>query len=75
MHVIVYISILLSLLSYPAQEEDKWRRLYTFDDATVEVSTSNIRFGTDFTGRVRFRLTLSKSGPLLGNEKSNTSVS
>jgi Surface-adhesin protein E len=66
MQVTTCILFLLSLLPFTTQEKDEWQRLYTFEDSTVDVSTSNIWFGTDFTGRIRFLLTLSKPEPVPG---------
>jgi hypothetical protein len=47
----------LPLLFYSPQEKTKWRRLYTYEDSTVEVDASNISFalispdGSDFALR------------------------
>ncbi|HEY7546513.1 MAG TPA: surface-adhesin E family protein [Blastocatellia bacterium] len=58
--------LLLPVLQYFPQEEDKWKRLYTYEDSAVDIETSNIIFSSDFTGRVRFRITLSKPQTLGG---------
>ncbi|HJP95849.1 MAG TPA: surface-adhesin E family protein [Candidatus Saccharimonadales bacterium] len=70
----VMLLILLPLQTYSAQEKDQWQRLYTFDSATVDISTTNIWFGSDFTGRVRFRLRLSKPEPVSMKAKAKYQV-
>ena len=66
MQVTICILFLSLALPLTAQERDEWQRLYTFEDSAADVSTTNIWFGTDFTGRIRFRLTLSKPEPVPG---------
>jgi predicted fused transcriptional regulator/phosphomethylpyrimidine kinase len=60
MQLTACLLFLLPLLPSPAQENEKWQRLYTWETSAVDINTSNIVFGTDFTGRVRIRFTLSK---------------
>jgi hypothetical protein len=60
MQALAFILFMLPVQNDSNLEKDQWQRLYTFDASTVDISTTNIWFGTDFTGRVRFRLTLSK---------------
>ena len=67
MKLIACILFLLPLTTYITQEPDEWQRIYTLEDSTVDVSNSNIVFGTDFTGRIRFRITLSKPEPVSKN--------
>jgi hypothetical protein len=74
MQTIACLLCLLPLQTYAVQEEDKWQRLYSFDTATVDISTTNIWFGSDFTGRVRFRLMLSKPERVSGNGKATYQV-
>lgn len=64
MQLAACILFLLPLTTYTPQEPDEWQRIYTLEDSAVDVSNSNIVFGTDFTGRVRFRITLSKPEPV-----------
>lgn len=51
-----------------AQEKDRWQRISTFEDSTVDLDTSNVTFGTDFTGRVSFRISLSKPETVPGRK-------
>jgi hypothetical protein len=60
MQTVACLLFLLPLQIPSPQEDDHWQRLYGFDTATVDISTTNIWFGSGFTGRVRFRLTLAK---------------
>jgi hypothetical protein len=75
MQAIAILLFLLPAQSYSAQEKDQWQRLYTFDASTVDISTTNIWFGSNFTGRVRFRLTLSKPEPVRARSKVTYQVS
>lgn len=67
-------TLLLLLLSYSPQEKIKWQRLYTYEDSAVDVDSSHIGFGNDFTGRVTFRFVFSKSQQLAGGKLTYTSV-
>ena len=53
------LSLMLSALA-GSQEDEKWRRIYTFEDAALEMNVSKVSFGTGKIGRVRFRTVLSK---------------
>jgi hypothetical protein len=55
--------ILLYLLSVclAAQEKARWQRLYTYDEAAVELDAANVTFASNFTGRVRIRFAYTKS--------------
>jgi hypothetical protein len=74
MRIIIFILCACLLVSYPmrlvAQEKDKWKRVYTFDDAKVEISTSNVTLVPGEIGRVRFRWTLDR--PANVSEKPDT---
>ncbi len=67
MQLTACILFFLPLMFYTPQEKDEWQRLYTLEDSTIDVSNSNIVFGTDFTGRIKFRITLSKPQPISKN--------
>lgn len=59
------------LLTGPAvlaavQEKDKWRRVYTFEDSTVEINTRKVIFSTGSSGRVLFRTLWSKAQKVRG---------
>ena len=62
------------LVSLPAlliaQEKDKWKRIYTFEDAKVEMNVSNVTFGLGEDARVHFRWTLAE--PANVTQKSGT---
>jgi hypothetical protein len=47
-----------------ARQKSKWVRVYTFDDAVVEMEEINLSFGN--FGRVRFRTVFNKPRPLPG---------
>jgi hypothetical protein len=47
-----------------AQGKDKWRRIYTYDDSTIEMNMSRVTFGLGDDGRVIFRTVWSKPGVL-----------
>ena len=74
MQPLACLLFLLPLQIPSPQEDDHWQRLYCFDNSTVDISTTNIWFGSDFTGRVRFRLTLSKPQRVSGKTKSTYQV-
>jgi hypothetical protein len=65
------VALVLMLLSFSthAQEQERWQRVATFEDTTVDLDTTNVVFGPDFTGRVRLRFTFSKPQPIPGNTK------
>jgi hypothetical protein len=43
-----------------AQEKEQWRRVYTMEDAFVDINTAKVTFGERNIGRVRFRWVLAK---------------
>ena len=47
-----------------AQVKEKWQRIATYEDSTVDLNVANVIFSTAFSGRLRFRITLSKAIPL-----------
>ena len=47
-----------------AQQKSKWVRVYTFDDAVIEMEEIQLSFGN--FGRVRFRTVFNKPRPLPG---------
>jgi hypothetical protein len=47
-----------------AQPKSKWVRVYTFDDAVIEMEEIQLSFGN--FGRIRFRTVFKKSRPLPG---------
>ncbi|MBV8859076.1 MAG: hypothetical protein JOZ02_19245 [Acidobacteria bacterium] len=59
--------LLLALALVPtaaARQKSKWVRVYTFDDAVIEMEEINLSFGN--FGRVRFRTVFDKPRPLPG---------
>ncbi|CAN5167084.1 hypothetical protein BH18ACI2_BH18ACI2_01380 [soil metagenome] len=52
--------------SLMAQEKDRWRRVDTLEDASIDMNTSRVTFGEGRIGRVRFRMILLKPEPLRG---------
>ena len=63
--IIVLFSLVL-FSSASAQEKEKWQRLYTFDTSVIDIDAANVVFTTKATGRVRFRISLSKSATVAG---------
>jgi hypothetical protein len=60
-------ALLLTLLlagTLAAQQKSKWLRVYTYDDAVIEMEEINLSFGN--FGRVRFRTVFDESRPLPG---------
>ena len=60
-------AFLLSLLlasTAAAQQKSKWVRVYTYDDAVIEMEEIKLSFGN--FGRVRFRTVFRKPRPLPG---------
>lgn len=65
MRIIASTLLLFLLLSASAaQEKERWQRIQMYDDVLVEVDAANVVFGSDFTGRVKFRFSYLKSQPL-----------
>ena len=58
------IFLLLNLTSLPAQEKEKWERVYTLDDATIAMNTTTVTFDEDGLGSVRFRWNWSRPQPV-----------
>lgn len=59
------VAFLLLLMAGPlaaAQEKSKWQRVYTYEDAVIEMEVINLSFGN--FGRVRFRTVYEKSKSL-----------
>jgi hypothetical protein len=56
--------LLLLACSLAAQDKSRWRRVYTFEDAVVEMEEIKLSFGN--YGRVRFRTVYDKPEPLRG---------
>lgn len=69
MRIITCALLLLVCISdAEAQEKDEWKRLTAFDSATLDINVSQVTFGTDYTGRVIFRISLSKAETVPGNK-------
>jgi hypothetical protein len=67
MKPIACVSLLLVLLpTARAQEKEKWERVQVFEDSLIEIDKANVVFGSEFTGRVRFRISSDKSQPFPG---------
>jgi hypothetical protein len=64
----------LLCFSTPAQEKEQWQRVATFEDTTVDVDTTTVVFGSQFTGRVRLRFRSSKVQPVPGNTEAKSRV-
>lgn len=59
------VFLLFFLLSASqAQEKEKWQHVQILEESIIDLDVSNVTFGTDFTGRVRFRISLDKSHPV-----------
>ena len=56
--------LLILMSSVSAQEKVHWQRFATFADYTADLDTSQVTFSTAFSGRVRFRISLSKPEPI-----------
>ena len=59
MRVLVCI-LLMVRIPILAQEKDKWRRVYTGEDAVIDMKVTQVTFEIGSSGRVRFRTILSK---------------
>jgi len=55
--------LFVSVSDASAQEKEQWKRLYTTEEAVVEMDVNNVVFSSDFTGRVWFRLSYAKGQP------------
>lgn len=61
MRIILSALLLLWLSIFvAAQEKEQWRRVYTLDDATIEMNAAQVTYGERKIGRVTFRWTWSK---------------
>ena len=62
MRLIIIFCCAYLMVSLPAralaQEKDKWKRVYTFEDAKVEMNESKVVLGAEESARVQFRWTL-----------------
>jgi hypothetical protein len=65
MRIMACFLLLLTAGSLAAQEKSRWRRVYTFDDAVVEMEEIKLSFGN--FGRVRFRTVFDESRELRGS--------
>jgi hypothetical protein len=43
-----------------AQEKEQWQHIYTYEKSSVEADAANVVFGSDFTGRVKFRFSFTE---------------
>lgn len=64
MRIVACLVLLLALAAQQTQKSNKWVRVYTFDDAVVEMEEVAFTFG-EF-GRVRFRTVFDKPQPMRG---------
>ena len=64
MRIMACALLLLAAGSLAAQEQSRWRRVYTYDDAFIEMEEIKLSFGN--FGRVRFRTVFRKPRPLPG---------
>ena len=64
MRIGAFLLSLLLALTAAAQQRGKWVRVYTYDDAVIEMEEINLSFGN--FGRVRFRTVFKKPRPLRG---------
>ena len=64
MRIRVFLLIFAVAGTLAAQQKSKWVRVYTFDDAIIEMEEINLSFGN--FGRVRFRTVFDEPRPLRG---------
>ena len=64
MRIGAFILTLLLAPAAAAQQKSKWVRVYTFDDAVIEMEEIQLSFGN--FGRVRFRTVYDRPRPLPG---------
>ena len=64
MRIMAFLLTLLLAGAAAAQQKSKWVRVYTFDDAVIEMEEIQLSFGN--FGRVRFRTVFRKPRPLPG---------
>ena len=65
MRIMACFLVLLTAGALAAQEKSRWRRVYTYDDAVVEMEEIKLSFGN--FGRVRFRTVFDESRELRGS--------
>jgi len=65
MRVLACVLVLAAAVSAAAQGKSAWRRVYTYDDAVIEMEEIKLSFG-DF-GRVRFRTVYARPEELRGS--------
>ena len=61
---VLLLTLALAFVTAAAQRKSKWVRVYTYDDAVIEMEEINLSFGN--FGRVRFRTVFNRSRPLPG---------
>src|ERR1041384_7984797 len=64
MRIVACLVLLLALAAQQAQKGNKWVRVYTYEDAVVEMEEVAFTFGA--FGRVRFRTVFDKPQPMRG---------
>ncbi len=64
MRIGTFLLTLLLALTAAAQRKSKWVRVYTYDDAIIEMEEIQLSFGN--FGRVRFRTVFDKPRPMPG---------
>ena len=64
MRIMACVLLLLTAGALAAQEQSRWRRVYTYDDAFIEMEEIKLSFGN--FGRVRFRTVFDKPQALRG---------
>jgi hypothetical protein len=60
------MTIALPLLFVAAQEKDKWKRVYTYDDSVVELNKTKLEQVDERAARADFRTVYSDQQPLRG---------
>jgi hypothetical protein len=71
-HVLLPLLLLVALV--PAQEKDKWERVYTLEDATIAMNSTAVEVAEGGLGRVRFRWNFSKPQSLDDSSKYKTRI-
>jgi hypothetical protein len=65
MRITACVLLLLAAGSLAAQEQSRWRRVHTYEDAFIEMEEIKLSFGN--FGRVRFRTVFDESQELRGS--------
>ncbi len=60
------ITIALPLLLVVAQEKDKWKRVYTYDDSVIEINEAKLKQIDERAARADFRTVYEDQQPLRG---------